>query len=82
MCLGYFLCRFDVQQVFIQSNVKEDVFMRILKGYGSLSGTLLSIEQEPIRCEARVRSWYANLIACLMMLDVQHCLADACVFIW
>ena len=35
------LCHFDVDQAFVQSKLDEDVFMRLPKGCGSLSGIIV-----------------------------------------
>lgn len=36
--LGWELWHFDVQQAFVQSKLEEEVFVRLPKGCGSLSG--------------------------------------------
>ena len=39
------VCHFDVEQVFVQSKRGEDVFLRLQKGCGSLSGKILRLNK-------------------------------------
>ena len=35
------LCRFDVEQAFVQSDIEENVFMRLPRGFGRLAGKIV-----------------------------------------
>ena len=35
------LCRFDVEQAFLQSDIEENVFMRLPRGFGRLAGKIV-----------------------------------------
>ena len=37
------VCHFDVEQAFVQSKLDEDVFLRLRKGCGSLSGKIVRL---------------------------------------
>ena len=39
------LCHFDVNQAFIQSDLEEDVFLRLPKECGDLSGKLVRLNK-------------------------------------
>ena len=36
---------FDVEQAFVQSKLDEDVFLRLPKGYGSVSGKIVRLNK-------------------------------------
>ena len=73
-------CHFDVEQAFVQSKLDEDVFLRLPKGCGSLSGKIMRLNKSLYGLKQASRSWHAHLASCLKTLGFQHCLADACVF--
>ena len=72
--------QFDVKQAFVQSKLDEDVFLRLPKGCGSLSGKIVRLNKSLYGLKQASRSWHAHLITCLKTLGVQQCLAGACVF--
>ena len=39
------VCHFDVEQAFVQSKLDEDVFLRLPKGCGSLSGKIVQLSK-------------------------------------
>ena len=39
------LCHFDVDQAFVQSDLEEDVFLRLPKGCGVLSGKVVRLNK-------------------------------------
>ena len=39
------VCHFDVERAFVQSKLDEDVFLRLPKGYGSLSGKIVRLNK-------------------------------------
>ena len=71
---------FDVEQAFVQSKVDEDVFLRLPRGYGRLSGKVVRLNKSLYGLKQASRSWHTHLTTCLKTLGFQQCLADACVF--
>ena len=39
------VCHFDVEQTFVQSKLDADVFLRLPKGYGRLSGKIVRLNK-------------------------------------
>ena len=74
------MCRFDVEQAFVQSKLDEDVFVRLPKGCGSLSRKVVRLNKSLYGLKRASRSWHAHLTPCLKTLGFQQCLADECVF--
>ena len=74
------VCHFDVEQAFVQSKLDEDVFMRLPRGCGRLSGKVVRLNKSVYGLKQASRSWHAHLTTCLKTLGFQQCLADACVF--
>ena len=74
------VCHFDVEQAFVQSKLDEDVFLRLPKGCGRLSGKIVELNKNLYGLKQASRSWHAHLTTCLKILNFQQCLADACVF--
>ena len=74
------MCRFDVEQAFVQSKLDEDVFLRLPRGCGRLSGKIVRLNKSLYVLKQASRSWHAHLTTCLKTLGFQQCLADACVF--
>ena len=68
------LCHFDVDQAFVQSHLDEDVFLRLPKGCGKLSGKVAKLNKHS-------RTWHAHLTTCLQRLGFEQCLTDVCVFV-
>ena len=42
---GMELCHFDVDQAFFQSDIEEDVFLRLPEGYGDMSGKIVRLNK-------------------------------------
>ena len=74
------MCHFDVEQAFVQSKLDEDVFLRLPRGCGRLSGRVMRLHKSLYGLKQASRSWHAHLTTCLKTLGFQQCLADACVF--
>ena len=74
------MCHFDVEQAFVQSKLDEDVFLRLPRGCGRLSGKVVRLNKCLYGLKQASRSWHAYLTTCLNTLGFQQCLADACVF--
>ena len=74
------VCHFDVEQAFVQSKLDEDVFLRLPRGCGRLSGKVVRLNKSLYGLKQASRSWHAHLTTFLKTLGFQQCLADACVF--
>ena len=74
------VCHFDVEQAFVQSKLDEDVFLRLPRGCGHLSGKIVRLNKSLYGLKHASRSCHAHLTACLKTLGFQQCLADACAF--
>ena len=74
------VCHFDVEQAFVQSKLDEDVFLRLPKGCGRLSGKTVRLNKSLYGLKQAFLSWHAHLTTCLKTLGFQRYFADACVF--
>ena len=74
------LCHFDIEQAFVQSDLEENVSMRLPQGCGSLSGKIVRLNKSLYGLKQASRQWHAHLTRCLLTLSFVQCLADACVF--
>ena len=74
------LCHFDVDQAFVQSDLEEDVFLRLPKGCGDLSGKVVWLNKSLYGLKQVSRTWHAPLTTCLKRLGFKQCMADVCVF--
>ena len=73
-------CHFDVNQAFVQSDLEKDVFLRLPKGCGDLSGKVVRLNKRLYRLKQASRTWHAPLTTCLKRLGFEQCMADVCVF--
>ena len=74
------LCHFDVDQAFVQSDLEEDVFLRLPKGCGDFSGKVVQLNKSLCGLKQASRTWHAHLTTCLKRLGFEKCMADVCVF--
>ena len=74
------LCHFDVHQAFVQSHLDEDVFLRLPKGCGKLSGKVVRLNTSLYGLKQASRTWHAHLTTCLQRLGFEQCVTDVCVF--
>lgn len=74
------LCHFDIDQAFVRAPLKEDIFMHLPEGCGSLSGKVVQLNKSLYGLRQASREWYAMLKKCLLALGFEQCKADACVF--
>ena len=72
-------CYFDVDQAFVQSDL-EDVFLRLPKGCGDLSGKVVRLNKRLYGLKQASRTWHAHLAKCLKILGFEQCMTDVCVF--
>ena len=63
------LCQFDVDQTFVQHKLDEDVFLRLPKGCGSLSRTIVRLNKSLYGLKQASGSWHAHLTSCLKTLS-------------
>ena len=73
------LCHFDVDQAFVQFDLEEDVFLRLPKGCGDLSGKVVRLNKRLYGLKQASRTWHAHLTTCLKRLGFEQCMADVCV---
>ena len=59
---------FDVKQDFVQSKLDEDVFLRLPRGCGRLSGIVVRLNKSLYGLKQASRSWHAHLTTCLKIL--------------
>ena len=62
------LCLFDVQQAFVQAELKEVVLMRMPPGCGALSGRIARFNRSLYRLKQASRSWHDHLVVRLKSL--------------
>ena len=74
------LCHFDAGQAFVQSDLEEDVFLRLPKGCGDLLGKVVWLNKSLCGLKQAPRTWHAHLTTCLKRLGFEQCMADAYVF--
>ena len=80
MCELYLdLCNFDAEQALVQSNVEEDVFLRLPQGYGNMSGKVVRLNRSLYGLRLASRSWHSRLLTRVKTLGFEQCAADACV---
>ena len=73
------LCHLDIEQAFVQSDLKEDVYMRLPDVCGRLSGKIVRLNKSLYGLKQASRQWHAHVARCLT-LGLLQCKADACVF--
>ena len=78
--LDFDLCHFDAEQAFVQSDLEEDVFMRLPKGCDDLSGKVVRLQRSLYGLKQASRSWHGHLLSRMKSLGFEQCLADACFF--
>ena len=74
------LCHFDVNQAFVQSDLEEDVYLRLPKGCGDLSGKVVRLNKRLYGLKQASRTWHAHLTTCLKRLGFEQCMTDLYVF--
>ena len=74
------LCQFDVQQAFVQAELKEVVLMRMPQGCRVLSGNVGRLNRSLYGLKQASRSWHSHLVIRLKSLGFEQTLADPCVF--
>ena len=77
---GFDLCHFDVDQASVQYRLDENVFLRLPRGWGKMSGKLGRLTKRLYGLKQASRTWHAHLTTCLLRLGFEQCLTDVCVF--
>lgn len=77
--LGWDFVHLDAEQAFIQSHLSEDLFIRLPRGCGRLSGKVVKLARSLYGLKQASRSWHYHLIAGMKSLGFEQCGADACV---
>ena len=67
------LCHFDVDLAFVQAELTDDVFLRLPKGCGELSGKVVRLNKSLYGLKQASRMWHAHLITCLKSLVFEQC---------
>ena len=73
------ICHFDVDQASVRSDLEEDVFLRLPKGCGDLSGKVVRLSKSLYGLK-QARTWHAHLTTCLKRRGFEQCMTDVCVF--
>ena len=55
------VCHFDVEQAFVQSKLDKDVFLRLSKACGSLSGKTVRLNKSLYGLKQAFRSWRMHI---------------------
>ena len=73
------LCHFDIEQAFAQSDLEEDVCVRLPQGCGRLSGKIVRLSKSLYGLKQASRQWHARITECLLTLGCVQYKANACV---
>ena len=57
------LCHFDAEQAFVQSELDEEVYLRLPKGCGSMSGKVARLRKSLYGLKQASRSWHKHLVS-------------------
>ena len=78
--LDWELWHYDVEQAFVQSTLEEDVYIRLPKGCGSLSGRVVKLVRSLYGLRQASRTWHHHLVRGMIGLGFEQCKVDSCVF--
>ena len=65
------LCHFDVDQAFVQSDLEEDIFLRLPKGCGDLLGKVVRLRKSLYGLKQASRTLHAHLTTYLKRLGFE-----------
>ena len=77
--LGWDMVHLDALQAFVQSELEEDVYIRLPKGCGRLSGRVVKLARSLYGLKQASRMWHYHLVRAMKSLGFEQCGADACV---
>ena len=78
--LDWELWHYDVTQAFVQSTLEEDVYARLPKGCGSLSGRVVKLVRSLYGLKQSSRTWHHHLVRGMVGLGFEQCETDPCMF--
>ena len=70
----------DIDQAFIQAELDTEIFWRLPRGCGEMSGKVLLLNISLYGLKQSGRSWYNLLSSTLVECGFEQCLVDPCVF--
>lgn len=73
------LCHFDAEQAFVQSELEEEVYIRLPLGCGELSGKVVRLGRSLYGLRQASRTWHQHLVHGMQCLGFEQSPADACV---
>ena len=73
------LYHFGAEQVFVQSDLDEVVYIRLPLGWGALSSKMVRLRRSLYGLKQASRTWHYHLVRGLKALGFEQCNADACV---
>ena len=71
---------FDAEQAFVQSELEEEIYMKLPPTCGSESGTVVRLNRSLYGLKQASRAWNTLLGRARRMHDFERCLTDPCVF--
>ena len=74
------LYHLDAEQAFVQSNLREEIYMRLPQGCKEDSGKVVMLNRGLYGLKQAGREWSSLLSSTLIKLGFEHCMADPCVF--
>ena len=77
--MGWDFVHLDAEQAFVQSTLQEDVFIRLPKGCGRLTGKVVKLARSLYGLKQASRMWHYHLVRGMLSLGFEQCGADACV---
>ena len=72
------LLHFDVDQAFVRSKLDEEVWFRLPKGCGKLTGKIVRLNMSLYGLKQASRQWNKTLVARLMEIGFEQCPVDPC----
>ena len=64
------LCHYYIEQAFVQSDLEENVHMRLLQGCGKLSGKIIKLNKSLYGSKQVSSQWHAHLTRCFVDLGI------------
>ena len=77
--LDLVLCHFDAEQAFVQSELDEEIYLRLPKGCGSMPGKVVRLPKSLYGLKQASRSCHKHLGSGMKALGFKQSEADPCV---
>ena len=74
------LFHFDAEQAFVQSDLDNEIYMRLPPGCGDLSGKVVLLHKSLYGLKQASRTWNKLLVSRLKGYGFEQCKADPCIF--